>query len=708
MKKDLAFLKSKVALRISILFIICAIVPMTILAVISFFQINRQLDMNARDRLHKDAISRSTLIFERLILVDAELEMFMAHLDEHFSGQMDIQYAERHEPLRNRYTSLSLVAEDGRLIAELLGHIPEAFLRDKEQLADLFSERFLVFTSKYDQQSASLIFVCMKTTLSDGADAVLLAEIKPEYLLGLSQEEIMYDQVKISIIEGDRIIYSSISRDCDDSLLNRLPPLPMRAGSFKWDYGGKTFVSSCAQVFIKSRFHGPVWTLVLSQWEEYIHVPMARYRLSFILLFFIAILSVLFLSTNQIRKSLMPLFRLKEITRNISRGDFTSRIEVEGSDEFSVLAESFNTMTEKLDYQFKTLRTMASIDHAILSVLDTEKIVDTFISRAGDVLPCDSVSICLLDSQTDDTWHNYTKDFVHPGKKISKAMQIPGGELGQLYQNREYMILDYKHAIPSYLTTMSTQGIRSFLVLPILLKDKISAIVSLGNWEQTDYSKDFLMQARQIVDRIAVALSNTDLVEDLNRLNWGTLQTLARVVDAKSHWTAGHSERVADIAVKIGVAMGLSVREIDALKKTGLLHDIGKISTPKVLLDNPASLTDEEFKIIQEHPVNGAGILEPITPYREIIPGVLQHHERFDGKGYPDGISGREIALYARIIAVADTFDAMISDRPYREGKSLPFVIRAIKQEAGHQFDPKVVAAFLSVITQESFMEVRA
>ena len=204
MKRDLAFLKSKVAQRIFILFIICAIVPMAILAVISFYQINRQLDMNARDRLHKEAISRSTLVFERLILVDAEMEMLIAHMDENFSAQIGLEYIGRHETLRDHYTSLSIVAEDGRLVAELLGHIPEALLRNKDQVKALFSERFAVFTSNHDQKP-SLIFACLKTPLYDGNSAVLLAEIKPEYLLGLSREEIMYDQVKISIIEGGRI-----------------------------------------------------------------------------------------------------------------------------------------------------------------------------------------------------------------------------------------------------------------------------------------------------------------------------------------------------------------------------------------------------------------------------------------------------------------------------------------------------------------------
>jgi HD-GYP domain-containing protein (c-di-GMP phosphodiesterase class II) len=119
------------------------------------------------------------------------------------------------------------------------------------------------------------------------------------------------------------------------------------------------------------------------------------------------------------------------------------------------------------------------------------------------------------------------------------------------------------------------------------------------------------------------------------------------------------------------------------------------------ILDKPGALDDEEYDMIKKHPSIGARILEPIASYKEIIPMVLQHHERYDGKGYPDGLSGEEIDIGARILSVADVFDAMKSDRPYREGMALERVIDIITEEAGRQFDPDVVAAFLTVMGQE-------
>ena len=188
----------------------------------------------------------------------------------------------------------------------------------------------------------------------------------------------------------------------------------------------------------------------------------------------------------------------------------------------------------------------------------------------------------------------------------------------------------------------------------------------------------------------------------LNRLNWGTLMALARTVDAKSSWTAGHSERVTNLALKTGRRMGMSQEDLDNLQRAGLLHDIGKIGVPQEILDKPGRLTEEEYRAMREHPEKGALILEPIEDYSEIIPLIRQHHEWFNGNGYPMGLRGVEITPGARILSLADVFDALISDRPYRPGMPVERVIRLIEEGVGTQFDPAVVDAFLGVIMQSS------
>jgi putative nucleotidyltransferase with HDIG domain len=238
----------------------------------------------------------------------------------------------------------------------------------------------------------------------------------------------------------------------------------------------------------------------------------------------------------------------------------------------------------------------------------------------------------------------------------------------------------------------------SWQVFPIFFKKRLAGIVTLGDADATAHGQEDLRRARQLVDQVAVALSNAHLVEQLDELNWGALIALARTIDAKSPWTLGHSERAAGIATKIGRVLGLDDKELDNLHRGALLHDIGKIGIPPTILDKPGKLTPDEIEVMREHPLIGERILEPIAAYADVIPIVSQHHEWFDGSGYPRGLAGDGIRFIARIYAVADVFDALIADRPYRAGLSLETVIDYIKERSGRQFDPKVVTAFLEIV----------
>ena len=188
----------------------------------------------------------------------------------------------------------------------------------------------------------------------------------------------------------------------------------------------------------------------------------------------------------------------------------------------------------------------------------------------------------------------------------------------------------------------------------------------------------------------------------LDQLSRGALTALARAIDAKSEWTAGHSERTTRLAVKLGRILKLKDAELQNLYYGGLLHDIGKIGTPAQLLDKVGRLTDQEFNTLREHPCIGGRILEPIDAFVDILPIVKHHHERFDGSGYPDGLAGEGIDLMARIMAVADVFDAMSSDRPYRAGLQPAQVLQTIKENSGSHFDPQVVDALVIVFGNDA------
>ncbi len=232
----------------------------------------------------------------------------------------------------------------------------------------------------------------------------------------------------------------------------------------------------------------------------------------------------------------------------------------------------------------------------------------------------------------------------------------------------------------------------------ITQRDFQHKVTVAGNDEFGELAEAFNVMTGEL-DRQFVAKAK--LLQELKELNWGSLMAFARTVDAKSPWTAGHSARVTRLALEIAGAMGFSDQERDNLHRAGLLHDIGKIGVPVKLLDKPAQLSPAEQRTIRDHPEIGARILEPIKAYRDIIPLVRQHHERFDGKGYPDGLKGEEISLGGRILAVADTYDACVSDRPYRTGMHHDRALEILMSESGHQFDPRIVRIFVDMYSEK-------
>ena len=268
-----------------------------------------------------------------------------------------------------------------------------------------------------------------------------------------------------------------------------------------------------------------------------------------------------------------------------------------------------------------------------------------------------------------------------------------------LAAGKKHLMVDLTEENPSFLPRSAMKNMTSFLVLPLSFEGDLKATIALGFKDRKAFSNEEHDQARQIVDQVSVALSNSSLVTALKKLNLGTLEALARTVDAKSTWTAGHSERVTDLSVKIAQVLGWDDKQLESMKRAAYLHDIGKIGIPLSILDKPGRLSQEEYEIIKDHPEIGARILEPIEAYADVIPMVLQHHEKFNGKGYPHGIAGEEISMGARIMAVADVYDAVVSDRPYRQGWIEEKAIKMIKEEAGEHFDPKVVDAFLTAIS---------
>jgi putative nucleotidyltransferase with HDIG domain len=177
-----------------------------------------------------------------------------------------------------------------------------------------------------------------------------------------------------------------------------------------------------------------------------------------------------------------------------------------------------------------------------------------------------------------------------------------------------------------------------------------------------------------------------------------TIRTLAAAIDAKDPYTRGHSERVASYAMAISRHLGLSQEEVFRVHIAAILHDVGKLGIRDGILNKPGGLSDEEFEVMRQHPAIGAQIMSPIRMLKDIIPGIRNHHETWDGTGYPDRLQGEQIPMVARIIGVSDTFDAMTTTRPYQQAMTLDYVLTKMRSMVGSRFDPKVIDAFTAAV----------
>ena len=201
--------------------------------------------------------------------------------------------------------------------------------------------------------------------------------------------------------------------------------------------------------------------------------------------------------------------------------------------------------------------------------------------------------------------------------------------------------------------------------------------------------------------------ANAALAKANERITLQSMYTLAKTIDAKDKYTNGHSMRVAGYSRMIAERMGYSEADLEDIYNMAMLHDIGKIGVPDAIINKPTKLTDEEFYIIRKHPVTGYEILSEMPEFKEISAGARWHHERYDGTGYPDGLAGEDIPLFARIITVADAYDAMTSNRSYRLYMSQDTVIAELKKGKGKQFDPDITDVMLEIIKEDSDYEFR-
>jgi HD-GYP domain-containing protein (c-di-GMP phosphodiesterase class II) len=450
----------------------------------------------------------------------------------------------------------------------------------------------------------------------------------------------------------------------------------------------------------------------------------------------------LLLSVLLTRQVIRPLSGMLKAIKRLQQGDWNARAPVFSDDELGHISQAFNQMVEEVKKLYETglrkekeiVRARAELEHkrtleelnaqlkfkikevetankAILSLskelknknLELERMVERLkkINDVGRVLTSviETEELIKLIIKTTAELLSVEKGSIYlkKGDDVRLTIQYQRG-VGVDYST---VSLDfhpmYKKLLSEGTVVKSFTNGTSSVGIPLKVKGQVIGGMLLEKVD-SPFSQDELEILSTLANQAMVAIENAWLYDSVKANYFGTIQALVNALEANDKYTRGHSERVRYVAVELGKHLGLNYKELEVLEHAAILHDIGKIGVDSMVLNKMGKLSAAELSLVKAHPLIGDEILGPIGTLEGVRGAILQHHERYDGSGYPYGLAGEEISLKARILAVADTFDAMMTDRPYRKALGLATTKEELRRNAGTQFDPLVVDAFLQIL----------
>ncbi len=343
--------------------------------------------------------------------------------------------------------------------------------------------------------------------------------------------------------------------------------------------------------------------------------------------------------------------------------------------------------------QLRELEVLQEVGHSLNSSLDVPETLRQVLDRACELLEATNASVMLLEP---DGRHLRIRVARGLSEEVIRQTRVRLGERISGRVAQEGIAISLPGGVDA-----QGEEIAPSLSVPLKADNKVVGVLNVrGRPHAEEFTREDVDLATRLASISAAALENAELHDELQQLLIDSITALANAIDARDPYTRGHSERVTEYSVMLGEQMGFAPDEIERLRYAALLHDIGKIRIPDHILNKPGRLDDAEYEEMKRHPVYGVGIMLPVRAFRPLLPYMLHHHERFDGMGYPDRKMAEEIPLAARIICVADCFDAMTSDRPYRKGLAIEVAIEELNKNKGTQFDPQVVELLLQLIAE--------
>lgn len=402
---------------------------------------------------------------------------------------------------------------------------------------------------------------------------------------------------------------------------------------------------------------------------------------------------------------LKPLWKIRKDIRKISKGEFSKLPETRTGDEFSRIRKSINQMIDTIRKKEEKEDVISQFIHLLTVGKGFNGEFASLMRAVLNMTGCDGVIIGIKDSD-----ENIQLRYIPKEENSETIVQTkPYSQL----QGIEPYLLELQREIETTKTTIlsSTEreiGIKYLIGIPLVVMSDTVGFIIFFRRNEEPISKDAKRFIRNIAKSIAISVEIKKLINDLERklkqekeLTEKIVKSLVRGIEIRDSYTRGHSERVAFFSKRIAQTMGLSSKEVEAIYIAGLLHDIGKIGIPDSILLKPGRLSKEEYEIIKLHPILSYELLKHVDVLKNSLPGIKYHHERWDGTGYPEGLKGKKIPLQARILAVADSFDAMTSDRIYRKGISKLEALKELKKLAGKHYDPEIVENALHVLLNE-------
>jgi len=427
------------------------------------------------------------------------------------------------------------------------------------------------------------------------------------------------------------------------------------------------------------------------------------------LLFGVILVAVSFMLAKIFSKRMArPISHLANGSREIATGNFGYRFSLKSDDELGILAGSLNSMAERIEAhireiesRMKAMETMNRIDKEVLSSTSKKDLLARVMNIVKSLFTGSSVIIALRD----DEKKGYS--ILLPGSEgmegfFTEPPFIKDSEFsGDMFREHNvFLAKEAMRSLPEKILELFDFVIGTMVNSPIVVGGKYLGALCITVGNSTSYSETDIESVKMLSDQVGIALHSVREYEEKEKLFLGILMALTKALDAKSKWSAGHSERVARYSVAVGRKMGLNEYDLNMLSISAILHDIGKIGIPESILDKEGILTEDEYGMMKSHPEKGAEIITEIFSYEKIVPGILYHHEFWNGRGYPFGLKEFEIPVKSRIISIADVFDAITADRPYRKGMDRDKAIAFMIDEKGRMFDPAIVDIFIGLLEE--------